>query len=226
MYAELHCHTNFSFLDGASHPADLVARARELGFSHLAITDHDGLYGIIRFCHAAREAGIKAIIGAEMTLDGAHHVTLLARNSRGYSNLCRLVSRAQLTHTKGQASLDLETLARYFADLFCLSGCRKGEVAAWLLAGDDDRALAAARKYLEVFGRENFWIELQNNLCPEDRRLCSQLPKSWVPATWLLIMFTMPGGKATASRTFWSVSGTAPFWIVPIISAAPTPNIT
>jgi error-prone DNA polymerase len=175
MYAELHCHTNFSFLDGASHPADLVARARELGFSHLAITDHDGLYGIIRFCHAAREAGIKAIIGAEMTLDGAHHVTLLARNSRGYSNLCRLVSRAQLTHTKGQASLDLETLARYFADLFCLSGCRKGEVAAWLLAGDDDRALAAARKYLEVFGRENFWIELQNNLCPEDRRLCSQL---------------------------------------------------
>ena len=175
MYAELHCHTNFSFLDGASHPAELVVRAKELGLSHLAVTDHDGLYGIIRFSHAAREAGIKAVIGVEMTLDGGYHITLLAKNSKGYSNLCRLVSRAQLTHSKGQASLDRETLARYSADLFCLSGCRQGEVASWLLAGDDGKALAAAGKYREIFGRENFRIELQNNLCPEDRRLCGQL---------------------------------------------------
>jgi error-prone DNA polymerase len=175
MYAELHCHSNFSFLDGASHPRDLVMRAKELGMPALALTDHDGLYGAVKFYNAARELGVKPIIGAEMTLDGGHHLTLLARDSTGYSNLCRLISHAQLTHSKGKASLDLATLSRHAAGLFCLSGCKSGEVAGLTLAGHGKEALQAASRYSDMFGRENFWVELENNLCPEDRKLCASL---------------------------------------------------
>jgi error-prone DNA polymerase len=175
MYIELHCHTNFSFLDGASHPADMAARASELGMPALAVTDHDGLYGIVRFYREARELGVKPITGVEMTLDDGHHLVLLAKNGDGYSNLCRLVSRAQLSHSKGNAALDIETLSRHSRGLFCLSGCKKGEVPASLLTGDRDKAFRSAGKYIDIFGRENFWIELQNNLGPRDRELCEQL---------------------------------------------------
>ncbi|MBE0480626.1 MAG: PHP domain-containing protein, partial [Dehalococcoidia bacterium] len=175
MYAELHCHTNFSFLDGASHPATLAARAGEIGMPALAITDHDGLYAAVRFHREAVELGVKSIIGVEVTLGGGFHLVLLAKNSSGYSNLCRLVSHAQLAHSKGKASLDFDALARYSGDLFCLSGCEKGEVPAALLAADREKAYLAARKYMEVFGRDSFWIELQNNLRPHDRELCAKL---------------------------------------------------
>lgn len=175
MYVELHCHSNFSLLDGASHPEDLVARAAELGMPALALTDHDGLYGAVNFYKAARQLGIKPIVGAELTLEGGHHLTLLAKNNRGYSNLCRLITHAQLSHGKGSACLDYATLSRYSADLFCLSGCRKGEVPSLILAGKGEQAVNSARKHLKIFGRDNFFIELQNNLCPEDRRLCREL---------------------------------------------------
>jgi error-prone DNA polymerase len=175
MYAELHCHTNFSFLDGASHPEVILVRAKELGMPAMAITDHNGLYSAVHFHRQARELGIKPVIGVEMTLDSGHHLLLLAKNNSGYSNLCRLVSRAQLNHSKGNASLDVGTLARYANGLFCLSGCRKGKVQAHLLAGDGAKALAAAQEYLDIFGKENFFIELQNNLCPQDQELCQHL---------------------------------------------------
>ena len=156
MYVELHCHTNFSFLDGASHPEDIVARAKELGMPGLAITDHDGLYGAVRFYREAKELGIKPIIGAEMTLDGGHHLTLLGKNNAGYSNLCRLISHAQLTHSKGKALLDLAILAKYSNDLFCLSGCKKGEIPSLILSGKREQALTAAKKYIQIFGKDNF----------------------------------------------------------------------
>ncbi len=175
MYIELHCHTNFSFLDGASHPEAMVARAGELGMPAIAVTDHDGLYGAMRFHREARELVIKPIIGAEMTLDGGCHLTLLAKNDAGYSNLCRLVSHSQLSHSKGKASLDFAALAEHSSDLFCLSGCRKGEVASAMLRGDEEGACLSARKYLDIFGPENFWIELQNNLGHRDRELCGRL---------------------------------------------------
>lgn len=174
-YCELHLHTNFSLLDGASHPEDMVARAKELGMPALAITDHDGLYGAVPFFRKASELGIKLIIGAEVTMEGGHHLTLLARDMTGYSNLCRLVSHAHLSHSKGKASLDFDTLARHSQGLFCLSGCNKGEIPGLILADKRDEAIACARRYLDIFGKENFWIELQNNLCPEDRRLCNEL---------------------------------------------------
>ncbi len=174
-YVELHCHTNYSMLDGASHPEELLDRAQELGMDRMAVTDHDGLYGAVRFWRGARERGIKPIIGAEVTLDGRYHLTLLARNNTGYSNLSRLISHAQLSHSKGQASLPFTALAQHKEGLICLSGCSRGEIASHLLAGRKKEALASGKRYLDVFGRESFWIELQRHLLPEDQRLVRRL---------------------------------------------------
>ncbi len=174
-YIELHCHTNFSLLDGAAHPESMVARAKELGMKAMAIADHDGLYGAVRFYKATREAGVKPIIGAELTLDGGFHVTLLARDMTGYSSLCRLISRAHLRHSKHEALVDWESLSQHSAGLVCLSGCKKGEVSSYLLRHKPEEALEAARRYACLFGRDAFWIELQNHFLPDDTRLCEQL---------------------------------------------------
>ncbi|SVD73882.1 uncharacterized protein METZ01_LOCUS426736, partial [marine metagenome] len=101
-YVELHCHSGFSFLDGASHPKELVARAVEIGYPALALTDHNGLYGSMEFAQAARRANLQPITGAEITLrecfpgfeepEGGHHVTLLAETPQGYANLCRMLT--------------------------------------------------------------------------------------------------------------------------------------
>ena len=95
-YIELHCHSYCSLLGGASSPEALVARAAALGYPALALTDHDGLYGAVRFWQAARRAGIQPIFGAELTLDDGQHLTLLAETQRGYANLSRLISLGQL----------------------------------------------------------------------------------------------------------------------------------
>ncbi len=174
-YVELHCHTNYSMLDGASHPEELLDRALELSMDHLAVTDHDGLYGAVRFYRGALERGIKPIIGAELTLDGGYHLTLLAGNNLGYSNLSRLISHAQLSHNKGEASLSWSALARHKEGLICLSGCSRGEIASHLLAGHNGEALRAARRYLHVFGREHFFLELQQHLLEENQRLLRML---------------------------------------------------
>jgi error-prone DNA polymerase len=217
MYVELHCHSNFSFLDGASHPGDLVSRAKEIGMPALALTDHDGLYGMVKFRNAAKEQGIKPIIGAEMTLADGYHLTLLVQNMTGYSNLCRLISHAQLSHGKGQASLDPAMLESHSGGLFCLSGCKKGEISQLVLAGKKEEAVRTARRYLEIFGH-NFYIELQNNLHPEDRRLCRSLAEladdlgiSYVAPTTC----TTPGETATACRMSWPASRTAAHWTPP-----------
>ena len=202
-YVELHCHTNYSLLDGASHPEDLLHRAEELGMDSLAVTDHDGLYGVVRSYRAARERGIRPIIGVELTVryheappepfdskrsglrtgfdegpvegEEGHHLVLLAKDQTGYSNLCRLVSRAQLSQSKGNASLQFEALREHTEGLFCLSGCRRGEIATWLLAKRRKEALKAGERYMLVFGKENLWIELQNHLLPDDQRLMAEL---------------------------------------------------
>src|SRR5881397_914922 len=94
VYAELHAHSAYSFLDGASQPEELAARAAELGYSALALTDHDGVYGSLEFAHAAKRFGVRPITGAEVTLQNEAHVTLLVETPQGYANLCRLLTAA------------------------------------------------------------------------------------------------------------------------------------
>ena len=141
----------------------------------IALTDHDGLYAAPAFYKASKAAGIKSVIGAEFTLEEGFHVTLLARDREGYANLCRLVTAAQLAGAKGEPRLVFSRLAALSAGLICLSGCRRGEIPALLLGGKKAEALDAARRYLDVFGRERFFIELHHHLHPEDRRLCARL---------------------------------------------------
>ncbi|RPJ07980.1 MAG: DNA polymerase III subunit alpha, partial [Deltaproteobacteria bacterium] len=154
---------------------DLVHRAARLGIEALALTDHDGLYGAIRFHKACKEAGIKPIIGAELTLEQGSHLTLLAKDHTGYSNLCRLITRAQISNKKGSPALSLNQLAQHSKGLICLSGCRKGEIAGLILSGKIREAREAASTLLNIFGKDRFWIELQNNFYPEDRELLEAL---------------------------------------------------
>ena len=168
-YVELHCHSNFSLLDGADHPETLVARAAELGMPALALTDHDAVYGAVHFARAARLHGVRPIFGAEITLTGGHHLTLLVENGAGWCNLCRLISRARHNAPKGEAALPPDTLPDHTTGLIALSGCRQGEVPAALLRQEPEAALTAARRYRELFGADHFWVELQHHLRPEDR---------------------------------------------------------
>jgi DNA polymerase III alpha subunit len=271
-YAELHCHTHFSFLDGASAPDELVGRAVELGLSGLAVTDHGGLYGVVRFATAAQEVGLRPIIGVEIeladpavpdlagvvmpgrarprrghslagggSLAGAApppggeglparprpsrarlpghrdpvkedlrgvgegqrgpHLVLLARNGAGYRSLCRLVSRANLAGAKSMPRFSHALLADNTDGLVALSGCREGEIARRLRAGDREGARAAAERYARLFGgagastgagawagaatprsrargdspaTATFFLEMQHHLLPDDDWLVAE----------------------------------------------------
>ena len=157
-YVELHAHSAYSFLDGASHPEELVLRAAELGYEALALTDHDGVYGSLEFAHAAKLAGVRPLTGAEVTLVGGAHVTLLVESARGYANLCRLLTAAHAgTRPKeGELvppALDPELLAEANEGLVCLSGCARDGIAV--------RDPNAAAQLARAFGRDNFFVELQ-----------------------------------------------------------------
>ncbi len=177
MYCELHCHTHYSLLDGASSPEALVGRAVALGMPALAATDHNGLYGAVAFWRAARAAGLHPIIGAELTLAHGSHLLLLAENQAGYSNLSRLISMGQLAGVKGAPRLAIEDVARHADGLLCLTGCRQGAVAAALLAAEDGTRLAqaAAGRLADIFGRDRTWVELQRHWLPDDARLSAGL---------------------------------------------------
>ena len=139
-YVELHCHSGFSFLDGASHPEELVMRAVELGYPALALTDHNGLYGSMEFAQAAKVANLQSITGAELTLrecfpgveepESGHHVTLLAETPTGYANLCRLLTEAHMSSEHGDPRLPLESLLLRPEGLILLTGCAKSPVTA------------------------------------------------------------------------------------------------
>jgi error-prone DNA polymerase len=172
-YIELHCHSHYSLLDGASSPDDLVAHAAEVGMPALALTDHNAVYGAVHFAQIAQSQGIRPIFGAEMTLANGHHLTLLVENQTGWHNLCRLISQAQRDRPKGEAAL--ASLAGQTDGLIALSGCRQGEITSALLSKDRAAALSIARRYQALFGPENFWIELQHHLLPDDTTLVSEL---------------------------------------------------
>jgi error-prone DNA polymerase len=169
-YVELHTHSNFSFLEGASHIEELVLRARELGYEALALTDHDGLHGAMEFGQCARAWGLRPITGAEVTLASGHHLTLLCETQRGYANLCRLLTRAHLNHERGKPCVEPEVLAQHTDGLIALSGCRRGELPSLVAQGRHREAEEEARRYAEMFGQQGFFIELQNNLVHGDAR--------------------------------------------------------
>lgn len=176
-YVELHCHSNFSFLDGASHPEELVEQAHQLGYQALALTDHNGFYGIVRFNQAAERKGIKPLFGAEVTLEDGHHLVLLVKNETGYANLSRALTAAQLENKKGEAKIRLEVIAKHRDGLLALSGCRKGEIPSLLLANKDRQACSAASKYRELFGKDNFYLELQHHNLPAHEILREKLTR-------------------------------------------------
>jgi error-prone DNA polymerase len=176
-YVELHCHSNFSFLDGASHPADLARRGAELGYPALALTDHHGLYGIVQFSQAAKEHGVRPIFGAEITLTDKHHLILLVRNGTGYANLSRLLSAAQLENPKGEAKVTLEQLDSHRSGLIALSGCPQGEIPSLLEKNETDAARRVAGKFADLFGRDSFYLELQHHNLPRHELLCQRLAR-------------------------------------------------
>jgi len=151
-YVELHCHSNFSFLDGGSHPYELAVRAAELEMPALAITDTGGVYGAVRFLQACRKVGVKPLIGAALEVDG-EELVMIARNLAGYSRLCRLLSVAHHDQPKGEARAALHTVAEHRGDLF------------YLTATDDEKRL---RSLQEALGRDVVFSELHHHLSPED----------------------------------------------------------
>ncbi|TDE35767.1 error-prone DNA polymerase [Actinomadura sp. 6K520] len=180
-WAELHCHSSFSFLDGASDPGSLVAEAARLGVETMAITDHDGMYGAVQFAQAAAEAGIGTVFGAELGLGlpgprtgapdpGGRHLLVLARGAPGYARLCSAITSAQLAGgRKGRPVYDPAALAgAHDGHWAVLTGCRKGPVPAALAAGGPDAAERELRNLTGMFGRENVFVELIDHDQPDD----------------------------------------------------------
>ena len=168
-YVELHCHSCFSLREGASTPLELVIHARNLGYSAFALTDHDSLAGAMQFAQSARAYDLQPIVGAEITLLDGAHLTLLCETSEGYANLSRLLTRANLGSPRGGPRVRFEWLAEHSRGLIALSGCRKGEVASLIESNQPVAARIVAERFRAVFGRESFFIELQNNLVYEDQ---------------------------------------------------------
>ncbi len=161
-YAELHCHSAFSFLDGASNPEELVGRAKQLGLAALALTDHDDLGGIPRFAHAARELLVEGIIGAELTLEDDSHLIVLVKDLTGYKNLCALLTQARSSCERGQPRVTYEKLFQRFQGLIALSGCQHGAIPAALARGESDSARRHLRRFIEVFEKD-FFLEVSHH---------------------------------------------------------------
>src|SRR5437899_4939937 len=176
MYIELHCHSAFSFLDGASLPEQLALTASQLGYPALALTDHNGLYGSMAFAQGTQKLGLQAITGAELTLLDGAHVTLLAETPEGYANLCRLITEAHLGRAdRRDPPLDFASLQARHAGLIVLSGCRNGLLAGVLRRDGPAAARRLAERCRAVFGRENFYVELQRNYVRGDLALTRAL---------------------------------------------------
>jgi error-prone DNA polymerase len=158
-FIHLHLHSQYSFLDGASSLDEIIGKAAALEMPAIALTDHNRLTGAIRFYAKAKAAGIKPIVGAEIETAGGYHLTLLCKDTEGYSNLCRILTQAHLSSPGGRPEVEKDTLREHGGGLIALSGCGKGEIPVLLGKGEREEAAKARRFYSEVFG-EDFFIEL------------------------------------------------------------------
>ena len=187
-FAHLHVHSEYSLLDGACRIGPLIERAKELGQTALAITDHGVMYGAVAFYKAAVAAGIRPIIGCEVYVaprgmtdrvhgvdDAYTHLILLCRDETGYHNLCYLVSAAFERGFYGKPRIDWPLLHRHAEGLICLSGCVAGDIPRAILRGDYDAAKARAVELQELFGEGNFYLELQNHHMTDEARVRAAL---------------------------------------------------
>lgn len=179
-FTHLHVHTEYSLLDGASKISELVARVKEMGMDSLAITDHGVMYGVIDFYRACRKEGIRPILGCEVyvapgsrltkevgdSADKYYHLVLLAENNQGYNNLMKIVSMGFIDGYYYKPRVDLEVLQQYHEGIIALSACLAGEVARNLERGMYEEAVAAAKRYQDIFGKDNFFLELQDHGIP------------------------------------------------------------
>src|SRR5260370_39030749 len=206
-YIELRTRSAFSFLEGSALPEDLIERAAELGYPALAMGDRDGLYGAPRFYHGAERAGIRAIVGAELTLDlssagapsigdpGDQRLYVLVPNRERYRNLCRMITaskmrplnpveieqgRAPKYPAKGESRITLDDLERYGAGLICLAGGARSPLALALTRGDDPRALCD--RLAPIIGRGHFYIDLGRHLDPPQGPPNRRLPAPAAPS--------------------------------------------
>ena len=182
-FTHLHLHTEYSLLDGSGKIKELVLRAKELGMDSLAITDHGVMFGVIDFYKACIMEDIKPIIGCEVyiapnsrfdrepgaTEDRYYHLVLLAENNRGYQNLMKIVSIGFLEGFYYRPRIDKEVLRQYSEGIIALSACLGGEVAGLLRKGFYEEAKKAAQGYVDIFGEDNFFLELQDHGIPEQR---------------------------------------------------------
>ena len=182
-FTHLHVHTEYSLLDASSKIKELTARAKELGMDSLAITDHGVMYGVIDFYRAARENGIKPIIGCEIYVapgsrfdreagsgeDRYYHMILLAENNTGYQNLMKIVSKGFVEGFYYKPRVDDEVLRTYHEGIIALSACLAGEIPRYLSRGMYEEACKSAQKYRDIFGPDNFFLELQDHGIPAQR---------------------------------------------------------
>ncbi len=186
-FVHLHLHSEYSLLDGACRITDIPARAAECGHTAVALTDHGNMYGAVAFYTACRAAGIKPIIGCEVYVapssrfdknsseGSAQHLVLLCENEIGYRNLISMVSKGYTEGFYAKPRVDDELLSLHHEGLIALSGCLAGRVARNLNEGNYPAALSAARKYTDIFGKNNFFIEIQDHGMPEQKQILPQL---------------------------------------------------
>ncbi|MBR3863080.1 MAG: PHP domain-containing protein, partial [Clostridia bacterium] len=188
-FVHLHLHSEYSLLDGACRIRDIPRRAKACGHDAVALTDHGVMYGAVAFYKACIAEGVKPIIGCEVyvaprsrfaksTLDAhPNHLVLLCKNEVGYRNLINLVSRGFTEGFYTKPRIDIELLREHSEGLIALSGCLAGRIPQLLVAGDFEGACKTAREYAAIFGRDNFYIEIQDHGLPEQKQILPMLVK-------------------------------------------------
>ncbi len=188
-FVHLHLHSEYSLLDGACRISDISERAIECGHTAVALTDHGAMYGAVPFYRACRAAGIKPIIGCEVYVatgsrfnkinsgtDGKYnHLVLLCKNEVGYKNLIAMVSKGYTEGFYSKPRVDMELLRKYSEGLICLSGCLAGKIPSLILRGEYKEAVNAAKELADIFGKDNFYIELQNHGLSEQQQVLPEL---------------------------------------------------